>query len=78
MVGALHPVKAVPRFLFIMDRSARIEQALAKRNYSPVLRQRIERLLDGEEDRKRLRCCHSGCFVCVQELQAILREVEGR
>jgi hypothetical protein len=59
-----------------MDRAARIELALAKRNYSPVLRVRIERLLDGVEDRERLRCCNSGCFVCVQELKAILAEVE--
>lgn len=60
-----------------MDRTARIDLALAKRNYSPVLRVRIERLLDGLEDRARLRCCNSGCFVCVKELQAILVEVEG-
>lgn len=60
-----------------MDRAARIDQALARRNYSPVLRARIERLLDGVEDRTRLRCCNSGCFVCVQELLAILAEVEG-
>ncbi len=60
-----------------MDRAARIDQALAKRNYSPVLRLRIEKLLDGIEDRERLRCCNSGCFVCVQELLAILAEVEG-
>ncbi len=60
-----------------MDRTARIDHALAKRNFSPVLRVRIERLLDGEEDRERLRCCNSGCFVCVQELKAILAEVEG-
>jgi hypothetical protein len=60
-----------------MDRAARIDQALAKRNFSPVLRVRIERLLDGVEDRERLRCCNSGCFVCVQELKAILAEVEG-
>lgn len=60
-----------------MDRATRIDQALARRNYSPVLRQRIERLLDGVEDRERLRCCNSGCFVCVQELKAILAEVEG-
>lgn len=60
----------------IMDRVARIDLALARRNYSPVLRLRIERLLDGIEDRGRLRCCNSGCFVCVQELLAILREVE--
>jgi hypothetical protein len=59
-----------------MDRAARIDLALAKRNYSPVLRERIERLLDGREDRARLRCCNSGCFVCVQELLAILAEVE--
>ncbi|HEX3135331.1 MAG TPA: hypothetical protein VHX44_17325 [Planctomycetota bacterium] len=60
-----------------MDRAARIDLALAKRSYSPVLRGRIERLLDGVEDRARLRCCNSGCFVCVQELLAILAEVEG-
>jgi len=62
---------------FSMDRAVRIDLALAKRNYSPVLRERIERLLDGVEDRTRLRCCNSGCFVCVQELLAILAEVEG-
>jgi hypothetical protein len=60
-----------------MDRTARIAVALSKRKYSPVLRERIERLLDGREDRERLRCCNSGCFVCVQELRAILREVEN-
>lgn len=60
-----------------MDRATRIDQALAKRNYSPVLRSRIERLLDGVEDRTRLRCCNSGCFVCVQQLLEILAEVEG-
>jgi hypothetical protein len=60
-----------------MDRTTRIDLALAKRNYSPALRQRIERLLDGEEDRTRLRCCNSGCFVCVQELLAIVDEIEG-
>jgi hypothetical protein len=60
-----------------MDRSARIDQALARRNYSPILRERVERLLDGVEDRGRLRCCNSGCFVCVQELLAILTEVEA-
>lgn len=76
-IAALHPVEADHRFSVIMDRTARIDQALAKRNYSPALRQRIERLLDGEEDRARLRCCNSGCFVCVQELLAILEEVEG-
>ena len=59
-----------------MDRTTRIDQALAKRNYSPVLRVRIERLLDGQEDRARLRCCNSGCFVCVQQLLEILAEVE--
>jgi hypothetical protein len=59
-----------------MDRTARIDQALAKRNFSPVLRVRIEGLLDGVEDRDRLHCCNSGCFVCVQELKAILAEVE--
>jgi hypothetical protein len=60
-----------------MDRATRIDHALAKRNFSPVLRVRIERLLDGVEDRERLRCCNSGCFVCVLELKAILAEVEG-
>jgi hypothetical protein len=59
-----------------MDRAVRIDQALARRNYSPALRPRIERLLDGIEDRARLRCCNSGCFVCVQQLLAILAEVE--
>lgn len=59
-----------------MDRGVLIEAALARRNYSPALRERIERLLDGREDRSRLRCCGSGCFVCSQELLGILSEVE--
>ena len=60
-----------------MDRGALIDAALARRNYSPALRERIERLLDGREDRARLRCCGSGCFVCSQELLGILAEVEA-
>lgn len=59
------------------DRGALIEAALARRNYSPVLRRRIEFLLDGVEDRARLRCCNSGCFVCSQQLLEIVAEVEA-
>jgi len=58
-------------------REALIEAALARRNYSPVLKRRIEFLLDGVEDRTRLRCCNSGCFVCSQELLNIISEVEA-
>ena len=57
-------------------RDALIEAALARRKYSPVLKRRIEFLLDGVEDRTRLRCCNSGCFVCSQELLNIVSEVE--
>ena len=71
------PWKPLVWFATIMDRTVRIDQALAKRNYSPVLRERIERLLDGQEDRARLRCCNSGCFVCVQQLLEILAEFEA-
>jgi hypothetical protein len=60
-----------------MDREARIQEALARRNFSPFLSARIVDLLDGREDRTRLSCCHSGCFVCIQELLAILGEVEA-
>ncbi len=56
---------------------ALINTALDKRGFSLILKPRIEALLSGREDRLRLRCCHSGCFVCVQELLAILAEVEG-
>ncbi len=59
-----------------MDRTALIDAALAKRNYSINLRVRIERLLDGVDDRRRLFCCNSGCYVCTQELLAIVEEVE--
>ena len=59
-----------------MDRTTLIDAALAKRNYSANLRVRIERLLDGVDDRRRLFCCNSGCFVCTQELLAIVEEVE--
>ena len=55
---------------------ARIDAVLARRNLSPVLIPRLQRLLDGREDRSRLRCCHSGCFVCVEELKAVLAELE--
>ena len=61
----------------MMDRGARIEAALARRNYSAALRARIVRLLDGHEDRTRLHCCNSGCFVCAQELLDIVAEVEA-
>jgi len=59
-----------------MDRDALITAALAKRNYSANLHVRIERLLDGVDDRKRLFCCNSGCFVCTRELLAIVEDVE--
>ena len=59
-----------------MHRLLAIEAALAKRNFSRELAPRIERLLDGVEDRHRLRCCSSGCYVCVRELLAVLDEVE--
>ena len=61
-----------------MERCAVIEEALAKRSYSPRLRARIERLLDGVEDRRQLHCCNSGCFGCTHTLQEILNEVEAR
>ena len=60
-----------------MDRVLLIEAALARRCYAPHLRERIERLLDGREDRTRLRCCNSGCFVCAQQLLDIVAEVES-
>ena len=60
-----------------MDRDGRIEAALARRNYSPALAARIACLLDGREDRTRLHCCNSGCFVCAQELLDIVGEVEA-
>ena len=58
-------------------RQQAIEAALAKRNYASELLPRIERLLDGIEDRRRLQCCNSGCYVCVQLLLMILAEVEA-
>ena len=60
-----------------MDRAARIDAALARRHYSPALRGRIERLLDGHEDRRRLRCCNSGCYVCSTTVLEILVEIES-
>jgi len=60
-----------------MDRADLIEAALAKRNFSSVLAPRFERLLDGVEDRARLRCCNSGCYVCVKQIHAVLNEVEA-
>lgn len=59
-----------------MRREELIDAALARRNFGPQLRGRIERLLDGVEKRERLQCCNSGCFVCVQELKEIVAEVE--
>ena len=59
-----------------MDRAVFIDAVLARRNLGSQLRPRIERLLDGVEDRRRLGCCSSGCFVCVEDLKAILVEVE--
>ena len=60
-----------------MERAERIEAALARRGYAAFLRDRIERLLDGREDRARLRCCGSGCAVCSAKLLEILAEVEA-
>ena len=60
-----------------MDRAAIIDAALARRNFGPQLRPRIEGLLDGREDRARLSCCNSGCFVCVEDVKKILTEVEA-
>jgi hypothetical protein len=54
-----------------------IDAVLARRKLSPVLVPRIRKLLDGTEDRQRLRCCHSGCFVCVEELRAVVAELES-
>ncbi len=59
-----------------MDRAQVIDAVLARHNFGPQLRLRIERLLDGAEDRTRLHCCNSGCYVCVQDLLRILDEVE--
>lgn len=60
-----------------MVSDAAIDVVLARRNLSPVLVPRIRRLLEGQEDRQRLRCCHSGCFVCVEELKSVLTELEN-
>lgn len=60
-----------------VERERLIEAALARRRFSPILKPRIEALLDGREDRARLRCCNSGCFVCARELRAIVDEVES-
>jgi hypothetical protein len=57
------------------DRDARIEAALTRNGWSPIVRDRIERLLDGREDHTRLRCCGSGCHVCVLALQKALAEI---
>ena len=59
------------------DRTALIEAALERRGCAAFLRGRIEALLDGREDRERLTCCHSGCAVCVEDLKAVVAEVEA-
>lgn len=60
-----------------MERAEAIRVALERRQFAAELAPRIERLLDGIEDRRRLRCCNSGCYVCVQQLLAVLQEVEA-
>lgn len=60
-----------------MDRRVLIDAALERRGFSPHLAERLERYLDHPDERARLRCCNSGCFVCVQQIQAILAEVEA-
>jgi hypothetical protein len=60
-----------------MERAAAISRALERRQFAAELAPRIERLLDGIEDRARLRCCSSGCYVCVQQILAVLAEVEA-
>ncbi len=61
----------------MIDRQVRIDAALERRGWSPHLRTRIERLLDGVDDRTRLRCCDSGCFVCNREVLRLLDEIES-
>ena len=61
-----------------MPEAERIDAALARHGFSPALRPRIERLCDGREDPQRLRCCNSGCFVCVLSIQAIVAELSER
>jgi hypothetical protein len=70
-------VQPQPASAFHARRTALIDAALARRNYARELIPRIEGLLDGREDRARLSCCNSGCYVCAQELLAILGEVEA-
>lgn len=60
-----------------MDRLEAIRQAVDRRGWHPVVGERVARLLDGREDRARLRCCGSGCLVCVLELRRALAEVEA-
>lgn len=61
----------------MIDRAALILHHLELRGLTPHLRPRIEALLEGREDRTRLRCCHGGCYVCVEELKAIVVAVEA-
>jgi hypothetical protein len=74
-----HPLARDPSSLrvAVVERRNLILIALDKRGYAAGLVERIERLLDGREDRTRLRCCSSGCFVCMQELLKIVAEVEA-
>ena len=59
-----------------MERGKIIDEALERHQFGAHLRPRIERLLDGVEDRRRLSCCNSGCVVCVEKLQVMLFEIE--
>jgi hypothetical protein len=55
----------------------RIDACLAAHGCAPHLRARIEDLLSGREDRRRLHCCNSGCVICVRTLLAILGDLDG-
>lgn len=59
------------------ERAAVIIAKLKERGLTLQLRQRIEALMDGREDRNRLQCCHGGCYVCVFELKSVVEEVEA-
>ncbi len=60
-----------------MDRDALIAAEVERHGWHPSLCAWIADLCDGRQDRTRLRCCNSGCFVCKRDVLAIVAKVES-
>ena len=55
-----------------------IAKEVERRGWHPNLATWIDNLCTGVEDPSRLRCCHSGCFVCKNDVLRIVELVKAK